>query len=307
MVAGHQGMVGSAVCRLLESRGFDDLIKVGRNAVDLTNQSETENFVKTMQPECMIIAAAKVGGIGANSTYPAEFLYDNLMIECNLIHAAYQADVSKLLFLGSSCIYPKCAPQPIREEHLLTSALEPTNKAYAIAKIAGLELCSAYNQQYGCGFFAAMPCNLYGYGDNFHLTNSHVLPALLRKFHEATIQNLPTVSCWGTGKPRREFLFVEDLADAILFLLDNFHGPGFINVGAGEDISIRELAELIAEITKFKGSIVWDSSKPDGTMNKLLDSQRLTTLGWKPKTSLREGLEKTYRWFIDNADTLRKE
>lgn len=275
--------------------------------LNLTNQNSVENFFKEEKPEIVILAAAKVGGILANNTYRAEFLYNNLMIEANVIHSAYNCGVEKLIFLGSSCIYPKLAPQPLKEEYLLSNYLESTNEPYAIAKIAGIKLCESYFKQYGCNFFSAMPTNLYGVNDNFNLETSHVLPALIRKFHEAKISDAKSVTIWGSGKPMREFLFVDDLAEAILFLLENISAKDLydqnisqINIGTGEDVTITELARLIKSVVGFNGEIVYDNSKPDGTPQKLLDVSRIHNLGWKHKTKLDEGIEKTYLWFLNN-------
>lgn len=289
-VAGHRGMVGSAIVRKLEAEGYRNLVLRSSSELDLRNQAAVQDFFASEKPEYVFLAAAKVGGIQANNVYRADFVYENLMIEANVIHAAYQYGVKKLLFLGSSCIYPKMADQPIREDSLLSGYLEPTNQPYAIAKIAGIELCDAYRAQYGADFISAMPTNLYGPNDNYDLEKSHVLPALVRKVATAKEQNLPSVEIWGSGSPLREFLHVDDLADACLFLMDHFSGKGPVNVGSGEEISIRGLAELITEILKYRGSLVFDSTKPDGTPRKLLDSSRLQQLGWKSRISLREGV-----------------
>ncbi len=298
-VAGHRGLVGSAIARRLEALGFQDLLVRTRQELDLTDGRAVRTFFEAERPEYVLLAAAKVGGILANDTYPADFIRDNLAIELNVIDAAHRAGVAKLLFLGSSCIYPRLAPQPIKEEYLLTGSLEPTNEAYAVAKIAGVKLCQAYRRQYGDRFISAMPTNVYGPGDNFDLETSHVLPALLRKFHEAKMADAPEVLVWGTGAARREFLHVDDLADACTFLLEAFDGSEPINVGVGRDISIAELAELIADIVGYGGALSFDTTKPDGTPRKLLDVSKLTALGWKPKVSLREGIEHTYRWFAE--------
>ena len=303
-VAGHRGMVGSAIVRNLEEKGYSCIIGKTSSELDLTVQADVNEFFATERPEYVFLAAAKVGGILANSTYPAEFLYQNLMIELNIIHAAYIYGVKKLLFLGSSCIYPKMAPQPIKEEYLLSSPLEPTNEAYAIAKISGIALCKFYRRQYGCDFISAMPTNLYGINDNFDLETSHVLPALIRKFHEAKIFVQPQVVIWGTGTPRREFLFVDDLADACIYLMDHYSRELHVNVGVGQDIGIRELAELIQEITKFEGKITFDTSKPDGTPRKLLDVNLLTDLGWSLRVDLREGIEKVYTWYCNHVSRI---
>ena len=296
-VAGHRGLVGSAITRAIEQRGDQDWIGRSRSELDLTNRPAVFDFVASTKPDTMIIAAAKVGGIAANNDAPVEFLTENLQIQSNLLDAAHAAGVTKLLFLGSSCIYPKYAEQPIKESSLLTGALEPTNDAYAIAKIAGIRLVDAYRRQYGRRWISAMPTNLFGLGDNFDLETSHVLPALIHRFHNAVETGLDTVTLWGTGSALREFLFVDDMADASLFLLDNYDADGPINVGFGEDISIRDLAELIAEIVGFTGDILWDTSRPDGTPRKLLDSSRINDLGWTPKVDLVDGVKRTYEWF----------
>ncbi|PTX16346.1 GDP-L-fucose synthase [Halanaerobium congolense] len=299
-VAGHRGLVGSAIMRKLKKEGYNNLVYRTSSELDLRRQEKVEEFFKEEKPEYVILAAAKVGGIQANDTYSAEFLYDNLMIESNVIEAAYQNDVKKLLFLGSSCIYPKFADQPMKEDYLLSGKLESTNEGYAVAKITGIKLCEHYNKQYDTNFISAMPTNLYGPNDNFDLETSHVLPALIRKFHEAKINNEAEVVIWGTGKPRREFLHVDDLADALLFLMNNYKGDQFVNVGVGKDISILELAELIKDIVGFEGEIVNDLSKPDGTPRKLLDVTRLNDLGWEAQISLEEGIKDTYQWFKEN-------
>lgn len=306
-IAGHNGMVGSALVRRFRSEPGVQLLLRGRKELDLTSQSAVEAFYAAEKPDAVIMAAAKVGGIHANNTYPADFLFDNLAIATNTIHGAYRAGVKRFLFLGSSCIYPKHAPQPMPESCLLTGPLEPTNEAYAIAKIAGLKLCEFYRKQHGVLFHSGMPTNLYGPGDNYHLQNSHVLPALIRKFHEAKEAGRPEVVAWGTGAPRREFLHVDDLADACAFLLRMVNPPDLINIGTGTDVTIRELTELVAEVTGFKGRIVWDPSKPDGTPRKLMDVSKLTALGWKARIGLREGVQKTYASFLaeKSAGTLR--
>jgi GDP-L-fucose synthase len=307
-IAGHQGMVGAALVRRFQREpGVTLVLKSRRDGLDLTSQASVNAFYAAEKPDVAIIAAAKVGGIHANNTYPAEFLYDNLAIAANCIHGAYAAGVKRLLFLGSSCIYPKHAPQPMPEDCLLTSALEPTNEAYAIAKIAGLKLAQFYRQQYGVLFHSAMPTNLYGPGDNYHPQNSHVLPALIRRFHEAKAANRDEVVAWGTGSPKREFLHVDDLADASAFLLRHDNPPDWINVGLGTDVTIKELTELVATTVGFKGRITWDASKPDGTPRKLMDVSRLSALGWKARIGLREGIEKTYASFLAEqaAGTLR--
>ena len=296
-VAGHRGLVGSALVRKLEQEGFTNIVTKTHSELDLTRQADVEEFFETEKPDYVILAAAKVGGIHANNTYPADFIMKNLQIECNVIDAAYKNNVQKLLFLGSSCIYPRECPQPIKEEYLLSDYLEKTNEAYALAKIAGLKMCAFYNKQYGTNYISVMPCNLYGINDNFSLENSHVLPALMRKFHEAKIKEEPTVTVWGSGKPLREFLNVDDLADACLFLMDNYEGDDFFNVGYGEEVTIMELALLIKKVVGFEGELVMDASKPDGTMRKLTDISRIKALGWKPKITLEQGLKETYEWF----------
>ncbi len=298
-VAGHRGMVGSAVARELGKRG-NDVLKADRTEVDLRNQAAVEGWLQRNRPDAVVIAAAKVGGIYANDTFPAEFLYENLAIETNIIHAAHGADVDRVLFLGSSCIYPKFAPQPIKEEALLTGPLEPTNEWYAIAKIAGIKLCQAYRKQYGRRYVSVMPCNLYGPGDNFDALNSHVLPALIRRFHEAKQAELAEVVVWGTGTPLRELLHVEDLARAVVFCLDHYDAYDHINCGAGSDLSIAELAGMVARIIGYRGKLVFDPSKPDGTPRKLLDSSRIAALGWKPEIPLEDGVAGTYRWYVEN-------
>ena len=302
-VAGHRGLVGSALVRKLEKEGFTNIITKTHEELDLTRQAEVELFFETEKPDYVILAAAKVGGIHANDTYPADFIMKNLQIECNVIDAAYKNQVQKLLFLGSSCIYPRECPQPIKEEYLLSDYLEKTNEAYALAKIAGLKMCSYYNKQYGTNYICVMPCNLYGINDNFSLENSHVLPALMRKFHEAKERGDNTVTVWGSGKPLREFLNVDDLADACLFLMDFYRGDEFFNVGYGKEVTIRELAELVKETVGFEGEIVMDPSKPDGTMRKLTDISRIKSLGWEPKISLEEGLRQTYQWFCQKYES----
>ena len=302
-VAGHKGMVGSALVRRFEREPGVSLLLRSRSELDLTNQAAVTAFFATEKPDVAIIGAARVGGIYANSTYPAEFIYDNLFIAANCIHGAYLAGVKRVLFLGSSCIYPKNAPQPMPESCLLTGPLEPTNEAYAIAKIAGLKLAQFYRQQYGVLYHSAMPTNLYGPGDNYHLQNSHVLPALIRKFHEAKEAGRNEVVAWGTGSPRREFLQVDDLADACAFVLKLSNPPDLINIGLGTDVTIRELTEIVAATVGFTGRIVWDSTKPDGTPLKLMDVSKLTALGWKAKTSLRDGVEMTYRSYLAEKAT----
>ena len=297
-VAGGSGMVGSAIIRCLQAKGFSNIISKSIEELDLINQQAVNDFFANEQPAYVFLAAAKVGGIHANNTYPAQFIYNNLMIESNIIEAARQNNVKKLLFLGSSCIYPKMAPQPIKEEYLLSGPLETTNEAYAIAKIAGIELCKFYRREYGCNFISAMPCNLYGINDNFDLQHSHVIPALIRKFHEAKLTKAKEVIMWGTGMPRREFLYVDDLAEACIFLMQHYNEEEHINVGCGEDIEIRELAALVKKITGFEGIVINDTTKPDGTPRKLLDVSKLHALGWKHATSLEEGIGKAYEWYI---------
>jgi GDP-L-fucose synthase len=304
-VAGHRGLVGSAVVRALEGRGASDILVRTHRELDLTEQSAVREFFERERPAGVVMAAARVGGIQANNTRPGEFIRDNLLIQDNVIDAAYRAGVEKFVFLGSSCIYPKMAPQPIKEDYLLTGALEPTNEWYAIAKIAGLKMCQAYRRQYGFNAISLMPTNLYGPGDNFDLQNSHVLPALIRRFHEAKLRGDGALSVWGTGTPRREFLHVDDLADAVVYLLETYDGEGIVNIGWGEDVTIRELAGMVAEVSGFRGELVFDSSKPDGTPRKLLDTSRLTSLGWKPKIALRQGLEETYEWFKSHVAEAR--
>lgn len=299
-------MVGSAIYRRLTAAGYQNIVTRNYPEIDLIRQTEVEELFEKEKPELVIVAAAKVGGIVANNTYRAQFIYENLMIEANIIHAAYKNNVEKLIFLGSSCIYPKLAPQPLKEEYLLTGLLEQTNEPYAIAKIAGIKLCESYYRQYGANFFSVMPTNLFGYYDNFNLETSHVLPALMRKFHEAKAEGKSSVELWGTGKPLREFMFVDDLADAIFYLMEKIEakdlyeqGLTHINIGTGEDLTIAELAGLIKKIVGFTGEIIYDSSKPDGTPRKLMDVSRLHNLGWNHKTSLEEGIKKTYEWFVN--------
>ncbi len=293
-IAGHKGMVGSAILRKLQKEGFSNFVFKTSNELDLTNQADVQHFFEQEKPEYVFLAAAKVGGIVANNTYRAEFIYKNLMIQNNVIHQSYINGVKKLLFLGSSCIYPKMSPQPIKEEYLLTGELEPTNEPYAIAKIAGIKMCEAYRDQYGCNFVSAMPTNLYGPNDNYDLNNSHVLPALIRKFHEAKVTNKPFVEIWGTGNPRREFLHVDDLADACLFIMNNYNEKQFVNIGYGEDLSIKELVHHIKDIVGYDGTVKYDKSKPDGTMKKLIDSSKIRELGWRSKIGLEEGIRTTY-------------
>lgn len=300
-VAGHRGLVGSAIVRVLQTQGFANLVLRTHAELDLCNQRAVADFFAVERPEYVFLAAAKVGGILANDTYPAEFIRDNLLIQANIIDSAWKNGCQKLLFLGSSCIYPKLCPQPMKEEYLLTGPLEPTNEWYAIAKIAGIKMCQAYRKQYGFDAISAMPTNLYGPGDNFHPENSHVIPALIRRFHEAKLANAPEVAIWGTGTPRREFLYVDDLADALVFLMQRYSDPEHINVGCGEDQTIMDLAKLVADVVGYKGSIVTDPSKPDGTPQKLLDVERISVSDWKAQTSLGEGLASTYAWFYENS------
>jgi GDP-L-fucose synthase len=300
-IAGHRGMVGSAIFRALEARGFHNIITRKSSELDLRNQLAVETFFREEKPEYVFLAAAKVGGIHANNVYRADFIYENMMIQNNVIHQSYVNGVKKLLFLGSSCIYPKMAPQPLKEEYLLTGLLEYTNEPYAIAKIAGIKMCESYRIQYGCDFISVMPTNLYGPNDNYDLNNSHVLPALLRKFHEAKLEGRQEVVVWGSGSPKREFLHADDLADACLYLMENYSDAGLINIGTGEDLSIKELAELIAKITGFEGKIIWDSSKPDGTPRKLMDVGKLHRQGWHHKIDLEEGIRMVYEPFRDSV------
>jgi GDP-L-fucose synthase len=297
-IAGHRGLVGSAIVRTLEQNGFTNLVYKTSKELDLRNQAAVEDFFAAEKPKFVFLAAGKVGGIVANNTYRADFLYDNLLIVANIVHASYANNVTKLLFLGSSCIYPKMAPQPIKEEYLLTGELEHTNEPYAIAKIAGIKLCESYRDQYGANYISVMPTNMYGLNDNYHPQNSHVLPALIRRFHEAKVSGLEEVSIWGSGNPRREFLYADDLADACLFLMNNYNDKDIVNIGCGEDISIKELAGLVKEATGFEGKLVFDTSKPDGTPRKLLDVSRAHSLGWRHKTPLKEGLKTAYQDFL---------
>lgn len=296
-VAGHRGMVGSAIHRKLSREGYTNILTRTSKELDLRNQSDVSLFFETEKPEYVFLAAAKVGGIIANSTYKADFLYENLAIQNNVIHQSYLTGVKKLLFLGSSCIYPKLAPQPLREEYLLTGLLETTNEAYAVAKIAGIKMCAAYREQYNCNFISVMPTNLYGYNDNYHPENSHVLPALIRKFHEAKVNSQPTVTVWGTGTPLREFLFSDDLGDACFYIMQNYNGKDFLNIGTGKDLPVKDLALLVKKIIGFEGQIVFDTSKPDGTPRKLMDVSKLESLGWKYTTELEEGIRLAYEDF----------
>ena len=301
-IAGHKGMVGSAIVRKLTADGFTNLIYKTSAELDLTNQQAVNNFFAAEKPNFVFLAAAKVGGILANNKYRADFIYQNMMIESNIIHASYVNKVTKLLFLGSSCIYPKMAPQPLKEAYLLTDTLEQTNEPYAIAKIAGIKMCESYRDQYGCNFISVMPTNLYGNGDNYDLKNSHVLPALIRKFHEAKEGGKPSVEVWGTGTPKREFLFADELADACVFLMQNYAGRELVNIGAGEDVSIKELVELIQDIVGFEGEVVWNTDMPDGTPRKWMDVSKLTQLGWKRSIELRKGIEMTYADFLKQQE-----
>jgi len=302
-IAGHNGLVGSAIVRRLKKAGYNNLIHRTHKELDLINQKEVDDFFCRERPEWVFVAAAKVGGIMANIEHPAEFLYENLMIECNIINSAYKYGIEKLLFLGSSCIYPRECSQPMKEEYLLDGKLEPTNEGYALAKIAGIKLCEFYNKQYKTDFISLIPSNVYGIGDNFDLKNSHVMAALIRKFHEAKVRKLPIIKLWGTGKAKREFLYVDDLADACLYFMEKYNAkelPPFINIGTGKDISIKRLAELIRDIEKYEGKIVWDTSKPDGMPRKVVDVAIANKLGWQAKVSLEEGIKKTYMWFLKN-------
>ena len=299
-VAGHRGLVGSAIYRLLKKRGFENLITRTHSELELMDAVAVQNFFEETKPEFVFLAAAKVGGIHANSTYPADFIRENLVVQTNVIHESWRNDVEKLMFLGSSCIYPKLCPQPISEESLLTGELEPTNEAYALAKIAGIKTCQSYNQQYGTTFISAMPTNLYGINDNFHPENSHVLPALIRRFHEAKLADSESISIWGTGNPRREFLHSDDLADAVLFLMENYNDSEIVNIGCGEDQTIRVLAETIREVVGYSGSLEFDPSRPDGTPQKILDISKIRILGWTPEIPLKNGLEQVYQWYIEH-------
>jgi GDP-L-fucose synthase len=304
-VAGHRGLVGSAVVRALQSQGYENLVVRTREELDLTEQLAVRGFFDSVRPEAVIMAAARVGGIHANSSQPAQFIRDNLLIQDNVIDSAYRAGVGKFVFLGSSCIYPKLAPQPIKEDYLLTGPLEPTNEWYAIAKIAGVKMCQAYRREFGFNAISLMPTNLYGPGDNFDALNSHVLPGLIRRIHAAKLQGDANVTVWGTGTPRREFLHVDDLADAVLYLLHRYDGEPIVNIGWGEDVTIRELAELIVSAVDYRGELIFDTAKPDGTPRKLLDVGRLSELGWRPRISLKEGIERTYAWFTEHLEDAR--
>lgn len=305
-VAGHRGMVGSAITKRLREEGFGNLLLKTRDELDLRDQHAVHDFFKKEKPDHVFLAAAKVGGIMANNIYRADFLYENLIMESNIIHASWENNVKKLMFLGSSCIYPKMAPQPLKEEYLLTGKLESTNEPYAIAKIAGIKLCEAYRDQYGCNYISVMPTNLYGQNDNYDLNNSHVLPAMIRKFHEAKVKNDPEVIIWGSGKPRREFLHADDLADACYFIMQNYNEAGFINVGTGEDIEIQELALLIKKITEYKGNIKNDLTKPDGTPRKLMDISKLSKMGWKPSIDLETGIRRVYNDYIKSSENINQ-
>ena len=299
-VAGHRGMVGSAICRRLQAEGYTNVITKTHDALDLTRQSEVEEFFQAEKPEYVFLAAAKVGGIIANSRHSADFMYENMILEMNVIHSAWENGCKKLMFLGSSCIYPRLAPQPMKEDCLLTSSLEKTNEAYALAKISGLKYCEYLNTQYGADYISVMPTNLYGPNDNYHPEHSHVLPALIRRFHEAKISGAKEVTCWGTGKPLREFLYVDDLADACVFLMNNYSGNETVNLGTGKELTIKSLTELVAKVVGYDGKITWDATKPDGTPRKLLDVSKLNSLGWRYKTELEDGIRLTYRDFLEN-------
>ena len=303
-VAGHRGLVGSAIYRLLKKRGFENLITRTHSELELMDAVAVQNFFEETKPEFVFLAAAKVGGIHANSTYPADFMRENLVVQTNVIHESWRNGVEKLMFLGSSCIYPKICPQPISEESLLTGELEPTNEAYALAKIAGIKTCQSYNQQYGTNFISAMPTNLYGINDNFHPENSHVLPALIRRFHEAKLADSESISIWGTGNPRREFLHSDDLADAVLFLMEYYNDSEIVNIGWGEDQTIRVLAETIREVVGYSGSLAFDSSRPDGTPQKILDISKIRVLGWTPAIPLKKGLEQVYQWYTEQESSV---
>lgn len=305
-VAGHNGLAGSAIFRALNREGYNNILTVNRKNLDLREKEEVEKFFEKEKPEYIFIAAAKVGGIYANNEYPAEFIYENLQIQNNLIHSSYKYNAKKLLFMGSICIYPKFAPEPVSENSLLNGGLEPSNEWYAIAKIAGIKMCQAYRKQYGCNFISAMPCNLYGVNDNFHITNSHVLPALIRRFHEAKRDGLSSLKCWGDGSPRREFLNADDLADALIMLMENYNENEIINVGYGSDYTIKEITEIIKSATSFDGEIQWDTNRPNGTPRRLLDVSRIFSMGWRPKITLEQGIEGTYKWFKNNYQSVRK-
>jgi GDP-L-fucose synthase len=297
-VAGHTGMVGSAIVRRLQKNGYENILYKNHSRLDLTDQAATEHFFSEEKPEYVFLAAAKVGGIHANKTYPADFIMENMMIECNVIRSAFKNNVKKLMLLGSSCIYPKLCPQPIKEEFLLTGELEPTNEAYALAKISGIKMCQSYNKQYGTRYISAMPASLYGVNDRFDINNSHVIPSMMIKFHEAKISNKPYVELWGTGSPLREFLYVDDMADACLYLMQNYEGNEFVNIGSGREISIRELAETIKRVTGYNGELVFDTTKPDGTPRRILDNTRIMKTGWRPKIDMEEGLRREYEYYL---------
>lgn len=297
-IAGHRGLVGSAILRLLQKEGYTNLVYKTRKELDLTNQVNVSDFFKREKPEYVFLAAAKVGGIHANNTYPADFIVDNIQIQTNIIKSSFENDVKKLLFMGSVCIYPKYADVPVKENSLLTGMLEPTNDAYAIAKIAGIKMCQAYRKQYGVDYISTMPCNLYGVNDNFHPTNSHVLPALIRRFHEAKVNNVQEVVCWGDGSARREFLNADDVADASLFLMNNYSSDEIINIGSGEDYTIKEISNVIKDVVGYNGKIIWDTTKPNGTPKRILDVGKLFNMGWRPKINLKNGLKETYEWYI---------
>lgn len=305
-IAGHRGLVGSAIHRKLMKDGYTNLVVRTSKELDLRDKGQVDSFFKEEKPEFVFVAAAKVGGIVANNEFPADFIRDNLMIQTNVIDASYRNQVEKLLFLGSTCIYPKLAPQPLKEEYLLTGPLEPTNDAYALAKIAGIKMCQSYNKQYGTNYISAMPTNLYGENDNFDLQSSHVMPALIRKFHEAKLSNQPSVEVWGTGTPKREFLYSDDLADACVYLMNHYNDDEIINIGVGEDVSIKELAETVQLVVGFKGELKFDTTKPDGTPRKLVDTTKINQLGWKAKVELEDGIRKAYDWFLNNTDKLEK-
>jgi GDP-L-fucose synthase len=302
-VAGHRGLVGSALMRQLRARGYTNLIGRTHGELELTDQKAVEDFFRSERPDWVFLAAAKVGGIHANNTYPAEFAYSNLQIQNNIVHSSWETGVAKLCFLGSSCIYPRLAPQPMREEHLMTGPLEPTNAPYALAKIAGIVMCQSYNRQYGTNYISVMPTNLYGPGDNYHPDNSHVLPGLIRRFHEAKAANAPQVTIWGTGTPKREFLYSDDLADACVFLMENYNDGEIVNIGSGQEVTIGELAQTIQDVVGYKGALVFDPSKPDGTPRKLLDCTKLNTMGWRPSMALREGISRAYADFLATSES----
>lgn len=304
-VAGHRGLVGSAIVRNLQSKGYNNIVGRTHKELELTDQQAVRAFFEEERPDVVVLAAAKVGGINANNTTPAEFIYDNMQVQCNVIHCCHQYGVKKLLFLGSTCIYPKMAPQPIPEDALLTGPLETTNEAYAVAKIAGMEMCKFYKRQYGDDFISCMPTNLYGPHDNYDLKGSHVLPAMIRKFHEAKLSNAPSVELWGTGTPLREFLYVDDMADACVFLLENYDGEQHVNIGTGKEVTIKELAEMVKETVGFEGEIIWNDSMPDGTPRKLTDVTKLHSLGWRHKVELEEGIKMAYDWFKENVENAR--